>query len=58
MADDLNNRGAPDSKLISLKEPWERRDWAKKFGVTEDELAAAVNAVGHSAEKVREHLGK
>lgn len=58
MADDLSNRGHPDSDLISIKEPWELRDWAKKIGVTEDQLKRAVQAVGHSAKKVREHLGK
>jgi len=58
MADDLTKRGTPDNDLISIKETWELRDWAKKFGVTEEKLKQAVQAVGHSAKKVREYLGK
>jgi hypothetical protein len=32
------------------------RDWSKKFGVTADELRAAVKAVGHRASDVEAHL--
>jgi len=45
-----------DRKLISLEEDYERRDWAKSLGCTEEQLRAAVKAVGNSAEKVREYL--
>jgi hypothetical protein len=38
MADDLTNRGRPDRDRINLNEEYEVRDWAKKFGVSEDEL--------------------
>lgn len=55
MSDDKQQTGQ-DRKLISLKEDYERRDWALSLGCTEDELRAAVAAVGNSAEKVREHL--
>ena len=58
MADDLTNRGTPDNDLISIKESWELRDWSKKLGVTEAKLKEAVQAVGHSAKKVKEYLGK
>lgn len=47
-----------DRKLISLSEPYEVRDWCKSLGCTEAELRAAVAAVGHSAAKVRAHLGE
>jgi|KBSMisStaDraftv2_1062788.scaffolds.fasta_scaffold71463_4 hypothetical protein len=47
-----------DRKLISLSEPYEVRDWCKSLGCTEDQLRAAVAAVGNSAAKVRAHLGK
>ena len=46
-----------DRKLIALSEPYEVRDWCKSLGCTEDQLRAAVAAVGNSAEKVRAHLG-
>lgn len=55
MSDDPKKTG-PDRKLTALTEPHEVRSWCESLGGTEDELKAAVNAVGHSAEKVREHL--
>ncbi len=55
MSDDPKKTGL-DRKLIALTEPHEVRSWCKSLGCTEDELKAAVKAVGHSAEKVREHL--
>lgn len=58
MADDKSKRGVPDSKEISLKEPYEVRDWTKSLGCTEKELRDAVKAVGHSAAAVRAHLKK
>ena len=56
--DDKSKRGSPDRKLISLTEPYEVRDWAKHFGVSEDELRAVVGRVGSSAEKVAREFGK
>ncbi len=47
-----------DRKLIALSQPHEVRDWCKSLGCTEDQLRAAVGAVGRSAAKVREHLKK
>jgi hypothetical protein len=32
------------------------RDWANKFGVTPDQLKAAVQAAGNDAKAVEEHL--
>jgi Protein of unknown function (DUF3606) len=58
MADDKKKVGAADRRLISLKEPYEVRDWCKSLGCTEAELKAAVKRVGHSATKVREALSK
>lgn len=34
------------------------RDWAKRLGVSDDELGKAVAAVGISEAAVREHLGR
>ncbi|WP_081864739.1 DUF3606 domain-containing protein [Chondromyces apiculatus] len=58
MSDDTSIRGPQDAKLISLKEEHEVRYWTKALGVSKEELEKAVTAVGHSAEKVRAHLGK
>ena len=58
MADDMNNRGAQDRARISLAEEHEVRYWTQALGVTREQLAAAVQAVGNSADKVRAHLGK
>ena len=45
-----------DEKPISLSAPHEVRCWAEAFGISETQFRAAVVAVGHSAEKVREYL--
>jgi hypothetical protein len=58
MADDLSNRGRPDRDRINIDEEYEVRDWAKKFGVSEDELRQAVAKVGDRADAVRQHLGR
>jgi hypothetical protein len=56
--DDKSNRGSPDRELISLTQPYEVRDWAKKFSVSEEELRAVVGRVGSSADAVARELGK
>ncbi len=57
MSDDKTKTGQ-DSKLISLKEDYEVRDWCKSLGCTPEQLRAAVKAVGNSADAVRKHLAK
>ena len=57
MADDKSNRGSPDRDRINTSEPYELRDWAKKFGVSEERLRTAVNEVGSSASAVKRYLG-
>ncbi|MBV7541980.1 DUF3606 domain-containing protein [Acidovorax sp. sic0104] len=49
---------AADRKLISLEQDYEVRDWCKSLDCTEEQLRAAVKAVGNSAEAVRQHLSK
>ena len=58
MSDNLNNRGAQDRTRISLEETHEVRYWTEALGVTSDELKRLVDKVGHSAEAVRNELGK
>jgi len=57
MADDPK-KTALDRKLIALNEPHEVRSWTESLGVSEQQLRAAVAAVGNSAEKVRAYLRK
>ena len=57
MTDDPKKTGL-DRKLISLKEPHEVRSRTEALHVTEQQLKAAIAAVGHSVEKVREYLRK
>jgi Protein of unknown function (DUF3606) len=56
MSDDKTQTGGPDRSRISLSEPYEVRDWAKKFGVSKEELTAAVKKVGSKASDVQAHL--
>lgn len=57
MSDDLNQRGPQDRSRINVNEPHELRYWTKELGVTEEQLRAAVQAVGVSATSIREHVG-
>jgi hypothetical protein len=54
--DDTKNRGSQDRRRINLNQDYELRDWANKFGVSKEELKAAVEAVGNQADNVEEHL--
>ena len=56
MPDDKSKIGGQDRKRISLSEDYEVRDWSKKFGITPEELKAAVKAVGNEAAAVEAHL--
>jgi hypothetical protein len=55
MADDKGQTAA-DRQRIAIDQDYERRDWARSFDTTEDKLREAVQAVGNSADKVREYL--
>ncbi len=58
MPDDKTNRGPADRSRINVHEHHELEYWSKKFGVTHDELIAAVNKVGVMAEAVEGELKK
>ena len=49
MADDVRSKTPPDRSRIDVDRPQDRRYWAHKFGVTEDELRKAVETVGTKA---------
>jgi hypothetical protein len=56
MADNKSNVGSPDRDRINMSEDYEVRDWTKSLGVNRERLQEAVDAVGSSADKVREYL--
>jgi hypothetical protein len=58
MADDLKNRCAQDRSRVNIHEDYEVQYWIKKWGVSKEQLAAAVQKAGVSAEAVARQLGK
>jgi hypothetical protein len=44
------------SIVINVDETYQLRHWAKQYGVTDEELRAAVATVGASAENVRQYF--
>ena len=42
MADDKRNPGRPDRDRINMEEAYEVQYWSERFGVSQEELAAAV----------------
>jgi hypothetical protein len=56
MSDNLQNRGGQDRSRINMHEKWEVQYWTKELGVTEEELAKAVEEAGNSADAVRQHI--
>jgi hypothetical protein len=56
MSDDKSKVGSPDRDRINVHEDYELRHWSKKFGVSADQLKAAVKAVGPTAKAVEAHL--
>jgi hypothetical protein len=58
MCDDPKQKGGRDRSRINTSEDYEVRYWSKKFGLSAEELKAAVKKVGNSAEAVQKELGK
>lgn len=58
MPDDLSNRGPQDRARINLNEPHELKYWTQKFGVSAEQLKAAVDKAGVSSAAVAQLLGK
>jgi hypothetical protein len=56
MADDTSVRTGIDRNRINTSQDHEVRYWTKELGVSAEQLQAAVQAVGSSADKVREYL--
>jgi hypothetical protein len=45
-----------DSQRVNVNEDYELRDWAEKFGVTQERLKKAVAKVGPMAKDVEQEL--
>jgi hypothetical protein len=58
MSDDKSKAGKPDRERINIHEPYELRDWAKHFGVTEQQIKDAVLKAGVMVKDVQKQLGK
>ena len=56
MSDDLSKRGAADRSRVNVNEAHEVAYWTKTFGVSEEQLRAAVKAAGPMVEDVRKQL--
>ena len=58
MADDLKNRGAQDRARVNIHEDHEVAYWTKKWGISKEQLAAAVKKASVSADAVAKELRK
>ncbi|MBQ4853596.1 DUF3606 domain-containing protein [Rhodanobacter sp. B2A1Ga4] len=58
MSDDKSKTGGPDRKRVNVNEDYELRDWAKKWGVSEQRVRDAVAKVGVMADDVERELKK
>jgi len=56
MADDKTIRGPQDRSRINVEEDYEVRYWTEALNVDEPTLRGAIQAVGSSADDVREYL--
>jgi hypothetical protein len=56
MSDKPSKRGPQDRSRINTSEDYEVRYWSEKFGVSPEQLKAAVKKVGNSAETVEWEL--
>jgi hypothetical protein len=56
MGDDFSKNDSPDPHRVNLNGRWERSYWARRFGVTDEELKEAVAVVGPRAEDVQKYF--
>lgn len=56
MGDDLTKRGPADRNRVNVNEDWEMRYWTGRFACTDEELKAAVKAVGPMKDDVEQYL--
>jgi hypothetical protein len=58
MPDNKSKTGAPDTERINIEQDYERREWSRRLGVSEDELRRVVQQHGTSVKAIKEALGK
>lgn len=58
MADDKRNPGPEDGRRVNVNQAHEVTYWCKKFGCSEEQLRAAVKAVGVMVTDVEKQLKK
>ena len=56
ISDDKNKTGNPDRQRVNVNEDYELRDWAAKWGVSEQRVRDAVGKVGTMADDVEREL--
>jgi hypothetical protein len=56
MPDDKTKTGPQDASRVNINEEYEVAYWTKHFGVSADQLRAAVQKAGPSARAVEEQL--
>jgi hypothetical protein len=56
MSDDTAKKGMQDRTRINTSEDYELRYWSEKFGVSQDQLKAAVSKVGNGVSAVEKEL--
>jgi hypothetical protein len=56
MTDDKTKHGPADAKRINVDEAYEVQYWTKEFGISAQQLRAAVKRVGVMVEDVRAEL--
>lgn len=56
MSDDKKKTGNPDRQRVNVNEDYELRDWAAKWGVSEQRVRDAVSKVGTIADDVEREL--
>ena len=57
MADDRSLRGGQDRLRVNMDQEYEARYWSNKFGVSQDDLRAAIAKVGPMASDLERHFG-
>lgn len=53
---DVNEACTVEEPLVSLEPEWERRNWARWMGCSEQELRHAVESIGPDPDNVRRFL--
>ena len=56
MADDRPLRGGQDRNRVNMDQEYEARYWANKWGVSQEELRAAVASVGPMVSDLERHF--